>query len=151
MDNSNPQTPNPANQPLESSQLPAQDPAQMAPPLAPDFSGVQLSQAPIPDPQNGAQPADASLVPGSQNNDNVSAQPQNDAQAFPTVDVTQTTRVKAAKVIEDEDLIEKVWVDKAKKIVNANRDDPYKQNQALTEFKAEYMQKQYNKSIKIDK
>ena len=53
--------------------------------------------------------------------------------------------------IDDGDLIEKEWVEKAKAIVDRNRYDPYKQNEELTVFKADYMQKRYNKSIKLNK
>ncbi len=56
----------------------------------------------------------------------------------------------AAPVIEDDgDLIEKAWVDKAKQIVERTRDDPHKQSEELTVFKADYMKKRYGKTIKI--
>lgn len=50
---------------------------------------------------------------------------------------------------DDGDLIEKEWVDKAKKIVESFREDPYRQSKELTLFKADYMQKRYNKTIKL--
>ena len=53
-------------------------------------------------------------------------------------------------VAEDVDLIEKEWVEKAKAIVEKTRNDPYAQNQELNRFKADYMQKRYNKEIKIE-
>ncbi|NDC22375.1 hypothetical protein EBZ57_03330 [bacterium] len=52
---------------------------------------------------------------------------------------------------DDGDLIEKEWVEKAKQIVEKNRDDPYKQSEELNVFKADYMKKRYNKDIKVDK
>lgn len=67
------------------------------------------------------------------------------------VDVPKTTNNSAPKILEDSDLIEKEWVDKAKRIVERNRDDPYKQSEELTEVRADYMKKVYNKTIKIDK
>lgn len=66
-------------------------------------------------------------------------------------DVTTTTKNDNLKIIEDSDLIEKEWVDKAKQIVERNRDDPYKQSEQLTEVRAEYMKKRYNKIIKTNK
>jgi hypothetical protein len=54
-------------------------------------------------------------------------------------------------LINDSDLIEKAWVNKAKQIVEQTRDDPYKQSEELTIFKADYMKKQYDKSIKLSK
>lgn len=53
-------------------------------------------------------------------------------------------------IAEDGDLIEKEWVDMAKRIVERTKDDPYKQSTELTRVKADYMKKRYNKEIKID-
>ena len=51
---------------------------------------------------------------------------------------------------DDSDLIEKEWVNKAKQIVEHNRDDPYKQSENLTVFKADYIKKRYGKTIKVN-
>jgi hypothetical protein len=51
-------------------------------------------------------------------------------------------------VADDGDLIEKEWVHKAKSLVESTQGDPYKQSEALTALKADYMQKRYNKTIK---
>ena len=50
---------------------------------------------------------------------------------------------------DDSDLIEKEWVLKAKEIVAQTKDDPYKQNKDMNVVKADYMQKRYNKTIKL--
>lgn len=63
--------------------------------------------------------------------------------------VPSTTNVVVPDVADDQDLIEKEWVSKAKQIVEKTRNDPYQQSQELTVFKSEYMQKRYNKSIKM--
>lgn len=55
----------------------------------------------------------------------------------------------APDIAEDTDLIEKEWVEKAKQIVERTRDDPYEQSKELTLFKADYMKKRYNRTIKI--
>lgn len=60
------------------------------------------------------------------------------------------TPVNTPAVAEDLDLIEKEWVEKAKSIVEKTRTDPYAQNKELNRFKADYMQKRYNKDIKIE-
>ena len=52
-------------------------------------------------------------------------------------------------IADDNDLIEKEWVSKAKKIIEATREDPYAQSKEITEFKADYMKKRYNKNIKV--
>lgn len=66
-------------------------------------------------------------------------------------DVSTTTPLTPATIVDDGDLIEKEWVNKAKQIVEANRDDPYKQSEELTVFKADYMKKRYDKNIKLSK
>jgi len=50
---------------------------------------------------------------------------------------------------DDKDVIEPEWVHKAKAIVLTTSDDPYKQSEQLTVFKADYMQKRYNKIVKL--
>ncbi|HYH36007.1 MAG TPA: hypothetical protein VD706_00735 [Candidatus Saccharimonadales bacterium] len=66
-------------------------------------------------------------------------------------DVQATTQMATPQVIDDGDLIEKEWVHKAKQIVDQNRDNPHKQSEELTVFRADYMKKRYNKNIKVDK
>lgn len=79
--------------------------------------------------------------------------------------VTQTTRpsatspfppAPAAPIPADDDLvatdgdrIEKEWVNKAKQIILSTLDDPYQQNRQMAVFKADYIQKRYNKIIKL--
>lgn len=69
----------------------------------------------------------------------------------PANDVSGATASTTVPVMDDQDLIEKEWVNKAKQIVERNREDPYKQTEELTVFKAEYMKKRYGKTIKINK
>ena len=52
-------------------------------------------------------------------------------------------------VADDNDLIEKEWVNKAKEIVERTRQNPYQQSQELNLFKADYMKKRYNKTLKL--
>jgi general stress protein 26 len=53
------------------------------------------------------------------------------------------------QIADDKDIIEPEWVSRAKSIITANKEDPYKQSEELTAFKADYMQKRYNKNIKL--
>lgn len=48
----------------------------------------------------------------------------------------------------DIDLIEKEWIVKAKQIVAHTINDPYHQQAAISQMKAEYMRKRYNKAVK---
>lgn len=50
-------------------------------------------------------------------------------------------------IADDADLIEKEWVEKAKEIVDKTRDNPYLQNKAISEMKADYIKKRYNKDV----
>lgn len=49
----------------------------------------------------------------------------------------------------DDDLIEKEWVDKAKKIVAETRNEPYKLAQEVSKLQADYLSKRYGKEIGI--
>lgn len=51
---------------------------------------------------------------------------------------------------EESDLIEKEWVQRAKHIVATTQDDPHKQKSEISKAKADYIQKRFNKTIKID-
>jgi hypothetical protein len=62
-----------------------------------------------------------------------------------TVALQATTPVAA----DDNDLIEKEWVSKAKEIVEHTRQNPYQQSKELNLFKADYMKKRYNKTLKL--
>lgn len=50
---------------------------------------------------------------------------------------------------EDDDLIEKAWVQKAKDIVERTKNDPYNQNKEINKVKASYIKKRYNMDIKM--
>lgn len=50
-------------------------------------------------------------------------------------------------VAADEDLIEKQWVDSAKRIIKETRTDPYRQGEAISRLQADYLQKRYGKTL----
>lgn len=62
---------------------------------------------------------------------------------------TGVSQASALQVADDKDVIEPEWVHKANAIVNSTFDDPYKQSEDLTVLKADYMQKRYNKIVKL--
>ncbi len=47
----------------------------------------------------------------------------------------------------DVDLIEKEWVDKAKKIIAETRDDPYRREREISKLQIEYVRKRYGRVI----
>ncbi len=52
-------------------------------------------------------------------------------------------------IAADEDLIEKEWVEKAKKVISETKHDPYAQEQAVSRLQADYLNKRYGKVVKV--
>ncbi len=50
-------------------------------------------------------------------------------------------------VAGDDDLIEKEWVDKAKKIIAETRADPHLREKQVTKLQADYLRKRYGKEL----
>ena len=50
-------------------------------------------------------------------------------------------------VAGDEDVIEKEWVDKAKKIIFETKDDPFGRTTRVNELQRDYLKKRYNKEL----
>lgn len=53
-------------------------------------------------------------------------------------------------VAADDDNIEKEWVDKAKNIIAETKSDPYLQEEKVSKLQADYLQKRYNKKVKLN-
>ena len=53
------------------------------------------------------------------------------------------------QIAEDNDLIEKEWVEKAKQIVEHTKHDPHLQSKEMNHMKADYLKKRYNKDLKL--
>jgi len=66
-------------------------------------------------------------------------------------DVVSTTTSMTPAVASDDDLIEKEWVDKAKKIVAETKDDPYKREESVSKLQADYLKKRYGREVGIAK
>lgn len=126
-------------------------------PNSADSPGEQLL---TPDQQTGEIPASPETMPvlkqpsggttTTQSTDDLMAQVAESHSNAPNPALPASTNV-VNNLPDDGDLIEKEWVEKAKQIVDKNRDDPYKQSEELNVFKADYMKQRYNKSIKVDK
>lgn len=50
-------------------------------------------------------------------------------------------------VANDDDLIEKEWVDKAKRIISDTRDDPRRREEEISRLQIEYLRKRYGKEL----
>ena len=60
---------------------------------------------------------------------------------------TPVTTVALPTVANDDDLIEKEWVDKAKKVIAETKDDPYRREQEVNRLQADYLSKRYGREL----
>lgn len=60
-----------------------------------------------------------------------------------------TSATSSPATAADEDLIEKEWVEKAKKVIADTRHDPYLQEQEVSKLQADYLMKRYSKAVKL--
>ncbi len=58
-----------------------------------------------------------------------------------------TKIVGAPLIAKDDDLIEKEWVEKAKKIVAQTKDDPHQREEAATGLKVDYLKKRFGREL----
>ncbi len=65
------------------------------------------------------------------------------AQTLSTDDPTSTNPAVAA----DEDLIEKEWVDKAKKIIEETKENPYRRELEIGKLQRDYIRKRYGREL----
>jgi hypothetical protein len=70
------------------------------------------------------------------------------APVVPQLDPVAPVATTAGPLIaEDADLIEKEWVDRAKKIILETRDDPFTRTTRVNELQKDYLKKRYNKEL----
>lgn len=69
------------------------------------------------------------------------------AQVDDIVADTSAATTDAPLVANDDDLIEKEWVDKAKQIIASTRDDPYRRELEVGKLQADYLKKRYGKDL----
>lgn len=62
---------------------------------------------------------------------------------------SSATDDKTTLIANDDDLIEKEWVDKAKKIIAETKDDPYKRELEISKLQVEYIRKRYGREIGV--
>ena len=62
-----------------------------------------------------------------------------------------TIVIDSPLVAADDDLIEKEWVDKAKKIVNETKDNPHQQEKAVNKLQIDYLKKRYGRELGVIK
>ncbi len=67
-------------------------------------------------------------------------------QATPSSDSTQVISSNPISA-NDDDMIEKEWVSRAKQILTQTRDDPYARERAIGELQRDYLMKRYGKQL----
>lgn len=61
--------------------------------------------------------------------------------------VNPTITSNSPAVAADDDLIEKEWVDKAKKIISETKDNPRKREEDVSRLQIDYLEKRYGRKI----
>ncbi len=69
--------------------------------------------------------------------------------SLPTTDdaATSTATASTPASAADEDLIEKEWVEQAKKVISTTKDNPYEQAKLVSELMRDYVRKRYGKEV----
>lgn len=131
-----------------------------APVQRPQFQGGETFSV-----QKGAE-TESPLEQGNETREALSDGPQGDPVGtqpvftpppMPVVDTTQSTVAATADntagpaTAADDDLIEREWVEKAKKVVAETRNDPHAQDLAIGRLQADYLKKRYGKTIQLPK
>jgi len=133
------------------------EPETSAPKFGPEQAPTQYGPERIPQP---VQPERGLLETGAEHTEQVA---ENAARASDTASVvvaTPTTvltsdgsdsqdlsAVSAPALAADEDLIEKEWVDRAKKIIADTRTDPFQQENAVSQLQKDYQKKRYGREL----
>ena len=93
-----------------------------------------------------AQGAVVQAVQSTDDNTALPVVPLND----PHIATSQSSSDDTNPVIaEDGDVLEKEWVDKAKKIVSSTKDDPREQTNQFVKMRYDYVKKRYGKEIAL--
>ena len=135
-------------------QLPTPSPS---PEQGPLFRSEQAPRVPeySPAPASPEREAHRESVSGGQGSEPtfaapVAQQPPQSAPQLPPMPQTTDDSSDANPLLAaDDDLIEKEWVEKAKKVIAETRHDPHLQEQAVSRLQADYLQKRYNKTVKV--
>lgn len=67
----------------------------------------------------------------------------------PKVVEPKAQAISSPAIANDDDLIEKEWVAKAKAIVDDTKSDPYEQESAMSKLQADYLKKRYGKEVTL--
>jgi hypothetical protein len=116
-----------------------------------DFAVDKLPEV-VPDPgiEKGAEKkektADLRAIASDVSNATMPIQPVMSPPATDNDDIS-TTILDSPLAAGDDDLIEKEWVDRAKRIVTETRNDPYKRDEDVNQLRSEYTKKRYGREL----
>jgi len=71
--------------------------------------------------------------------------------ATPVVENTTTIDNNSLTVNDDDDLISKEWVIKAKEIVDKTKNNPYQQDESVNKLKVDYIDKRFGRKLGVAK
>ncbi|MDK2898903.1 MAG: hypothetical protein PWQ10_90 [Patescibacteria group bacterium] len=66
-----------------------------------------------------------------------------------SVVVDDTSLVNNPLIANDDDLIEKEWVERAKKIVTETKNDPYRREENISKLQIDYIKKRYGRDLGV--
>ena len=125
---------------------PEQAPAlpQVSPEFSPDVnSGSSAEKAPTrPEVESHPQPQQAAIPVADIAAPVLPQAPDNTSQ-----EDTSTLAGSMPETAADDDLIEKEWVSKAKRIISETADDPHRREAAVAQLQREYLRKRYGKEF----
>lgn len=62
---------------------------------------------------------------------------------------TQSIAPAAPNVASDDDVIEKEWINMAKKVLSLTKGDPFQKGHEISKLQADYLEKRYGKQVKV--
>lgn len=120
-------------------------------PSSTETAPEQTREVPAPQEFAGNKPATPVVTASAPSH--VSAQPvQTQSAVTPPADPVsnQTIVDTTALHAQDQDRIEKEWIDAVKIISSKTRSDPFVQKNEMSKIKADYLRKRFNKTIKTN-
>jgi hypothetical protein len=135
--------------PQPSFELPQPKPSEATGVATPGNEGTPGMAQPSPERANNSGDSGSQAAPMLPSAQMPVSVPMPDPGQQPLIAATPVPPLATAVDAHDVDLIEKVWVEKAKEIVGRTRSDPHLQNKEISKFKAEYIKKRYNKDIRV--
>ncbi len=86
------------------------------------------------------------VIAASENNQQLAIDSQD---VVPLPSGSGQVTLAAPAIADDVDLIEKEWIKKINSIITSTKNNPYEQSRQLALLKMDYLQKRYNKVIKL--